>query len=268
MDFKPQITLSSCAFGIAPGNENKIPQSIEMAQNAGFEAFEIAYIVNGEPEALSRAMKKSGAKICAVHGILNPNAGAQDKDLRRKALDIAIKYIETFADFAPCPLVEHYWNRYNNPDYGKYFFDTVGELLDAAEKYGFLFCMENAPYKPEVNERYPYTKEVAEFAAAYGEDRMFMTFDVNHGNLNEDILQAVRDCDGLIRHIHISDNHGQREEHLLPGEGIIDLRAVIAEIYQTGYTGPCNFEFCFPKNHIPQQEDFKQVFNYIKGNLL
>ena len=95
-----------------------------------------------------------------------------------------------------------------------------------------------------------------------------MTFDVNHANLHEDVLDAVTDCGGLIRHIHVSDNHGHREEHLVPGQGIIDLKAVIGKIYGTAYNGPCNFEFGFPKGLVPEQKDYEQVYRVIRDQLL
>ena len=145
----------------------------------------------------------------------------------------AYRYLDTFAELAPCPIVEHYWSRYNDPDMGKYFLETVSRLLEKTEGYGFTFCMENAPYKPEINERYPDIKEVADFIKSFA-GRMYMTFDVNHANLNEDVLYAVEAGSGLIRHIHVSDNHGHREEHLWPGEGIIDLKSVVDKIYKKG----------------------------------
>ena len=95
-----------------------------------------------------------------------------------------------------------------------------------------------------------------------------MTFDVNHANLHEDVLYAVSACDGLIRHIHVSDNHGHREEHLVPGEGIIDLKAVIKKIYETDYCGPCNFEFGYPKGYIPGLKDYEYAYNIIRTKLL
>ena len=186
--------------------------------------------------------------------------------MRDKAFEEAYRYLETFAEFAPCPIVEHYWSRYNDPDMAKYFRDTVERLLEKTEEYGFTFCMENAPYKPEENERYPDIKEVVDFIKSF-DGRMFMTFDVNHANLHEDVLYAVEASSGLIRHIHVSDNHGHREEHLIPGNGIIDLKEVIDKIYKTDYSGPCNFEFCFPKGYTASEEDYKRIYNYIVSNV-
>ena len=262
------ITLATCAFGLRAGEESRMARHFEAARNAGFDGFELSFFYNGKAEDLLAAAKASGVKVCAVHGILSPYACSEDPALRDRAFEEAYRYLETFAEFAPCPIVEHFWYRSNDPEPGRRFHDTVGRLLEKTEQYGFIFCMENAPYNPEEYERYPYVAQVADFARSFGKDRMFMTFDVNHANLHENVLDAVDGCGGLIRHIHVSDNHGHREEHLVPGKGIIDLKAVIRKIYGTAYHGPCNFEFGFPKGQVPEQKDYEQVYRVIRDQLL
>ena len=263
------ITLASCAFGLRPGEEGNMARHMEAALKAGFDGFEISQIY-GLPQAdkLFAAVKSFPARIFAVHGILGGGSFSADKAERERAAEDAFRYLETFAEYAPCPIVEHFWSRFNDPERGAYFRETAAILLEKTERCGFVFCMENAPYNPEEYERYPRVAEVADFARSFGKDRMFMTFDVNHANLHEDVIEAVSDCGGLIRHIHVSDNHGRREEHLVPGAGIIDLKAVIRKIYETGYSGPCNFEFGFPKGHVPGLQDYQQVYNFIKNQLL
>jgi sugar phosphate isomerase/epimerase len=148
---------------------------------------------------------------------------------------------------------------------GKKFHDVMAYLLEETEKLNFLFCMENAPYKPEHNERFPNVAEVAAFSRSFGKDRMFMTFDLNHANLNEDPVAVCADCAGLVKHIHISDNHGFREEHLVPGSGIMDLLSIMTALYQHGYSGPWNLEFAFPEKTEPTLEQYQQVYLYMKN---
>ena len=66
--------------------------------------------------------------------------------------------------------------------------------------------------------------------------------DINHANLREDLESVGKNCAGLISNIHVSDNHGEREEHLPPGEGIIDFPAALRAMIDAGYKGPCNLE--------------------------
>lgn len=45
------------------------------------------------------------------------------------------------------------------------------------------------------------------------------------------------------------------------------LKEVIDKIYKTDYSGPCNFEFCFPKGYTASEEDYKRIYNYIVSNV-
>ena len=260
-----KITTSTCAFGVAGTDEDGFTKHFEMAMEAGFSGFELCFNSAGETQPMIRAARKTGCKVIAVHGILNGGSCSPDPAVRDASVEQAYRYLADFAEFAPCPIVEHYWDRYLNPEIGRYFHDAVGKLLEKTESLGFLFCMENAPYKPEHNERFPNVAEVAAFARSYGENRMFMTFDVNHANLHEDPVKVCSDCAGLVRHIHVSDNHGIREEHLIPGTGIIDFSAVLSALYRNGYTGPCNLEFSFPKDVTPNTAAYRKVFDFMKA---
>lgn len=260
-----EITLSTCAFPVAPSDEAGLIEHFLMAQEAGFSGFELAIVPDDCAEILCRAAVKSKVNVVAVHGILDGNSCSPDETLRNRSVERAYRYLANMTDFAPCPLVEHYHNRFNAPEYAEYFHDTVEKLLSRTEKDGFIFCMENAPYKPEYDERFPNVAEIVDFVRSFGENRMFMTFDVNHANLHEDPVAVAQISAGYVRHIHVSDNHGYREEHMLPGKGTIDLAAVISALYRNGYTGPCNLEVVFPKDSPADAAGYRELFNYMKA---
>lgn len=256
-----KITLCTCAFTREIETAEDYRRHFEMAAAAGFSGFELSYPHRFETANLIRGAVDAGISVVAVHGVLGGGSFSSDRGERLAAVEYAAKYLEPFACFAPCPVVEHYLDRFNDPEKGKYFRESVELLLEREEKMGFVFCMENAPYKPEVNERFPDIAEVSRFVRSFG-GRMFMTFDVNHANLHEDPVAVCKTCAGLVKHIHVSDNHGYREEHLVPGTGTIDLKAVLNALYANGYAGPCNLEFGY--GHIPEQDEYRQVCDYMK----
>jgi sugar phosphate isomerase/epimerase len=45
--------------------------------------------------------------------------------------------------------------------------------------------------------------------------------DVGHAHLGEGVAQALAELKPLVRTSHLHDNHGERDEHLWPGEGTI-----------------------------------------------
>ena len=254
-----KITLSTCAFSPAPENSDTFVRYFEMAMEAGFDGFELGMPPEKNIPALLEAVCKTAAPVVAVHGIPRGKWLSGDPEEQEQAAEDSAKYLSYFTGFAPCPIVEHYIDRYNDPVPGRNFRTVMGLLLEKTEKMGFVFCMENAPYKPEYDERYPAVAEIAAFARSFGKDRMFMTFDLNHANLHEDPVAVCADCAGLVKHIHISDNHGFREEHLIPGQGTIDLGKIMAALYRNGYNGPWNLEFDFPQGEVPTVEKFREI---------
>ena len=260
------ITLSTCVFTLSE-NSDALARQFDMALAAGFDGFELAITPEPVIPHLLKAVRQTGAKVVAVHGIPRGDWLAADPAVQKKSAADSARYLEYFAEFAPCPVVQHYIDRFNDPAPGKNFRAVMALLLEETEKLNFLFCMENAPYKPEHNERFPNVAEVARFARSFGPERMFMTFDLNHANLNEDPVAVCADCARLVKHIHISDNHGIREEHLVPGTGTMDLAAIMAALLKHGYTGPWNLEFSFDKSTVPTVENYRQVYQYMQSQL-
>jgi sugar phosphate isomerase/epimerase len=103
-------------------------------------------------------------------------------------------------------------------------------------------AIETVPYKPDKDERYADSGEVAEFVRSFHSDNMRACIDLNHANINEDLVQAIRNCTGIIACVHISDNHGRKEEHLLPGDGTIDFPPAFKALREAGFVGPFNLE--------------------------
>lgn len=99
---------------------------------------------------------------------------------------------------------------------------------------------------------FPYvckSAEIAEFARSFQSEHLARCIDMNHVNLYEEFAAVSANSTGLIRTVHVSDNHGIEEEHLPPGEGVIDWFAALKVIYATGYAGPINMELHVPPSH-------------------
>lgn len=233
-----QLCWSTTCFG-PEKNQDDLIKWIEMIVESGVDLIEIS---RKQHDIASRAerVKATGAVVHSIHGTLSGDTVSPDPIKRQAAITAEIGRMRDCAAFAPCPYVVHYLNRYIDPAYGVWFREAIEAL--AAANTGMIIAVETVPYKPEVNERYADSAEIAEFVRSFNSPEIQMTVDINHSNLNEDIFQVCRNTAGLIVNAHISDNHGIREEHLIPGEGIIPLREVMTELYACGYRGACNLE--------------------------
>ncbi len=237
----------------APGR--KLPLFLDIIRQAGFSTIEISR-KQQNIAAREAQIKNSGLKIWSVHGIYGLNIVNPDERTRRDEVDAEIARMEDTAMFAPCPYVVHYLDRYNDPEYGKNFRKSIEDIYVRSSQLGFDLTVETAPYKPLQNERYPDSREIAEFVRSFNAPDLNMTIDINHSNLREDLETVCENCCGLISNVHISDNHGEWEDHLPPGKGSIDLRKTFAALRANGYTGPCNLEF-----HLPEFPDVSTLRN-------
>jgi sugar phosphate isomerase/epimerase len=207
----------------------------------------------------------SGIKVWAVHGIMGMNSISPDPAARAAAVEDAYVHAAKRAMFAPCPLVEHYLYRHNDPEIGKRYRESVWNLYEKVSKLGYILCIETAPYKPLQYERHPDSAEIAEFVRSFGKDDLQVIVDFNHSNLAEDLGDTARNTRGLVKSVHISNNYGQKEEHRPPQDGIIDLKYAWDAFRANGYTGPCNLEFRFPNGGVdPDTAMLKEVRAYME----
>ena len=66
--------------------------------------------------------------------------------------------------------------------------------------------------------------------------------DYGHAHLMGDLPDTVEALSGHLFTIHLHDNRGQRDEHLVPFAGTIDLDAAITTTQKVGYDGVFVFE--------------------------
>lgn len=91
-----------------------------------------------------------------------------------------------------------------------------------------------------------------EEAESIAKEHIKATFDIGHANtwkkffkgsdeefkdwLNEQTKELARE--GIIGHVHLSDNFGYYDEHVTPGEGNAPIKEFVREMQKEGYNGP------------------------------
>ena len=79
-----------------------------------------------------------------------------------------------------------------------------------------------------------------------GSDRLGILLDTGHAAVNgEDLAAVVRGLQGVPFHIHIDDNFGDNDAHLIPGDGRIDFAPFVRALREVGYRGSISAELGF-----------------------
>jgi protein FrlC len=85
-----------------------------------------------------------------------------------------------------------------------------------------------------------------------GSERLGILLDTGHANVNgEDLAAAVASLRDVPFHIHIDDNHGDSDAHLIPGDGSIDFAPFIQALRALDYRGFVSVELGFQYTQDP-----------------
>ena len=119
--------------------------------------------------------------------------------------------------------------------------NSLAAIIDHAQTLGLCVCLENmfpkcrAFVEPddfvEILQRFPDLK---------------LTLDTGHANIanpgGRRILEFIEKFGPRIGHLHVSDNFGERDDHLPLGAGKIDFLKIVNALKQTGYDDTVTLE--------------------------
>ena len=119
--------------------------------------------------------------------------------------------------------------------------DFVSQMASAARKLDLTLCLENMMPGNRIGVE---VDDLEEFFA-HAPD-LTLTLDTGHANIGDRHGQRLKTLlerfGGRIGHLHISDNAGQRDEHLAVGHGTVDFRALVRHLKSEGYADTITLE--------------------------
>lgn len=126
--------------------------------------------------------------------------------------------------------------------------DRLRRAAAWADEHGLDLYFENHNKEPDEAEIHYLPRDVAEtrrFFASIPSPRFKWAFNVAHAHLVPDGFDGFLDAFGAanIGQVRLNDTHGRYEEHLVPGEGIVDFRQVFRRLTALGYAGPFTLDF-------------------------
>ncbi len=118
------------------------------------------------------------------------------------------------------------------------FVASLRELAATATDLGVRLAIENggAGWRADVRHLMALIKDSEAFPA------VGVCLDTGHRHLNGDNPTAIRTLGSRLITLHIHDNHGQRDEHIMPLAGTINWAAVVAALRAIDYPGVFMYE--------------------------
>lgn len=122
----------------------------------------------------------------------------------------------------------------NQPDAAR---RSVVEIVEAAAKVQVKVALEVIPNPLSGAEGLVHALEDSLEGLDAG-----ICLDYGHANLMTDVADAIETVSGHLWTTHVHDNHGQRDDHLVPYAGSIDWDAAMMTTQKVGYDGVLMFE--------------------------
>jgi len=144
---------------------------------------------------------------------------------------------------------------------------SLNQLINSAAKYDAKIAIENMRWrKDNPNRTGMYVDELTEIIAGFDEQRVGICFDVGHANISEgeDLEGAFSRNAHRIIHIHLADNLGIEDDHLQPGEGVIDFNSFYKVVAASGYGGMVQLEVKCPEGDEPIPFYQRNYQNFIR----
>ncbi|MFT3686566.1 MAG: sugar phosphate isomerase/epimerase family protein [Phycisphaerales bacterium] len=125
-------------------------------------------------------------------------------------------------------------------------------LADIGEKLGVTFLIENQPFNCYLGHD---PEALATQVAAVNSPRIRMCFDTGHAHITTDIYRSLAACAPVIEYLHVHDNNGKDDTHLMPGApgGTIDWPRLAKVISTAGIRAPRMLEVFEPETQVEQR---------------
>jgi sugar phosphate isomerase/epimerase len=120
-------------------------------------------------------------------------------------------------------------------------FTSIEHLNIFAKERGIQILLENIPGELS-------TPEHLQSFLHYTRLDLKVCFDTGHAHMAGGVQSAFRTLHERIAAMHVHDNHGEKDEHLLPFEGDIDWAQTIRDIRSAGGQFPIFFELSSERN--------------------
>ena len=215
-----------------------------------------------EAEFISRlekekeAAKESGIIVSQVHApwpVENKTEEQRRETMRfMKRAVIGTKALGS-RNLVVHPVMPYGWDPEPEPSFAHevnaaYF----AELCDYAAPYDVDICIENMPTTRHHLARVP---ALCDFIGELARKNFFMCIDTGHCScIGDDCGDMIRICGPRLKALHVHDNKGRYDDHLMPYFGVINWKNFKKALADIGFTGVLSLEADVPFLPEPLRE--------------
>jgi len=232
---------------------NPVLREIELFSDMGFDYLELTMDAPLGHYTVIRKQKKEILQSLADHNMglichLPTFVYTADltESIRRVSLEEMLASVETAAELSPSKTVLHPGmisglGMIAKDTARKYAMESLCAAVRKADETGLFLCLENMPPATGLFTEPDELSEILNLFPSHG-----MTLDVGHAHIKEEgknrTKEFFRQAGKRIRHLHVSDNKGKRDDHFPVGKGTVDFAEIIRELKKIGYAETVTLE--------------------------
>jgi len=130
--------------------------------------------------------------------------------------------------------------------------ESLGNICEAAERLNLRVALEPADkYETDLVNTW---SEAVELIEEVGATNLGVVLDNGHSHVvGEAADRVIPELGNRLFHVHVDDNNGLRDQHLIPGEGSFDCTPFVAARRKTSYEGFLTAELAWDYTLDPEK---------------
>jgi sugar phosphate isomerase/epimerase len=240
----PELPLGAViAFDFEKWN---VQEEIALARAAGARLVQIYrnYLRGITPERIRTTLDDTGLAIDSLHGYIHLeqfdgpafDLSSPDADVRKTSMELA----RAEADFARrlgCRnvIVHPVGPGHTEHDAGRSdaLRRSAEKLVRIAERADVRFLVENMP-PPMFGRDAKFLRDMAD---ALESDHLGLAYDSGHATLAGRPVEIIHDMGPRLWGVHLHDNNGREDDHMLPGMGVVPFEDVARALAEVEFAG-------------------------------
>jgi len=191
-----------------------------------------------------RILQPEGLIVDSLHGYFQMenlegplcDLSALDSAERKRALDIMRSEAEFARALGCTDIITHVVGAdgtAHQPFRPDALAHSAEAMADIGQKTGARFLLENMPPGWFGCDAAMLRRIADEVESPH----VGLVFDSGHAALGGDPVPVIHTMGPRLWGVHLQDNHGQKDEHLLPGSGTIDFERIARALAEVGFAG-------------------------------
>lgn len=247
------------------GHRNLLtPERIKYLKDSGMEYIEISALQTlhfdmhnkRHVESIAKAIKKNKIKVWSFHAPFTPIA-MMDEPTRKEGIQLIVEACSLQELFGFEVIVMHQGSDDPKGEKKKEIANFRKSMKEIVKRTGKtkLALETTGHYRPKPSD------VLMDVLSDFDDKKVGICVDTGHVRLAEDVAPAIYKFGKRIYSVHIQDNDGRSDLHMLPFSGVIKWNEVFKALKDVGYSGVFMYEGADPgKNTKENMIKMKMVY--------